>query len=123
MRLTKNFTRQEFDSKDSSPMPSDILPNIQKLANQLQALRDHLKRPITITSAYRSPAHNARVKGARNSRHLLGQAADIKVSGLTPRQVAAEIEKLIAQGDMLQGGIGIYPTFVHYDFRGQRVRF
>ena len=123
MKLTKNFSLAEFQSKCGRPMPDDVKQNIQKLANSLQVLRDHLKRPITINSAYRSPEHNAKIGGVRNSQHVLGKAADIAVNGLTTKQVATEIEKLIASGQMLQGAIGIYPTFVHYDIRKNRVRW
>jgi len=123
MKLTKNFTREEFDSKDGSTMPADVLHNIQKVANQLQALRDVLGRSITINSGYRSPAHNKRIGGVRNSQHVKGTAADIVVSGMKPKDVAKAIETLISSGDMLQGGIGVYPTFVHYDIRKTRARW
>lgn len=123
MKLTKNFLLAEFQSKCGRSMPDDVRQNIQKLANSLQVLRDHLGKPITINSAYRSPEHNAKIGGVRNSQHVLGRAADIAVQGMTTRQVAAEIEKLIASGQMLQGAIGIYPTFVHYDIRKTRVRW
>jgi len=123
MKLTKNFTREEFDSKDGSTMPADVLHNIQKVANQLQALRDVLGRSITINSGYRSPAHNKRIGGVRNSQHVKGTAGDIVVSGMKPKDVAKAIETLISSGDMLQGGIGVYPTFVHYDIRKTRARW
>ncbi len=50
-------------------------------------------------------------------------AADIKVSGMTPKEVALVIEGLIEQGKMKQGGIGIYPSWVHYDVRGTKARW
>ena len=115
MKLTKNFKMQEFDSKDGAPMPSEVLFNVQKLANQLQALRNVLNLPIRINSAYRSSSHNKKVGGASNSQHLYGRAADIVVKGKTPLEVAQIIEGMIASGDIRQGGIGIYDTFVHYD--------
>jgi uncharacterized protein YcbK (DUF882 family) len=123
MKLTKNFSRSEFDSKDGSTMPQDVLVNIQKLANQLQTLRDAIGKPITINSGYRSPSHNKRIGGVLNSQHVLGKASDIAVNGMSPKEVAKEIEKLISSGDMLQGGIGIYPTFVHYDIRKTKARW
>jgi uncharacterized protein YcbK (DUF882 family) len=123
MKLTKNFSRSEFDSKDGSTMPQDVLVNIQKLANQLQTLRDAIGKPITINSGYRSPSHNKRIGGVSNSQHVLGKASDIAVNGMSPKEVAKEIEKLISSCDMLQGGIGIYPTFVHYDIRKTKARW
>lgn len=123
MKLTKNFSRSEFDSKDGSKMPGNILPNIQKLANQLQTLRDKINKPISVNSGYRSTRHNKRVGGSPNSQHLLGKAADIKVKGIKPIELAKLIEELITDGEILQGGVGIYNTFVHYDIRGVQSRW
>jgi uncharacterized protein YcbK (DUF882 family) len=123
MKLTKNFSKKEFDSKDGSEMPLDVFVNIQKLANQLQVLRDYLGKQISINSAYRSPSHNKSVGGAKNSQHLYGKASDITVKEMTPKQVYDAIEILISNGAMLQGGLGLYNTFVHYDFRGNKSRW
>ena len=42
---------------------------------------------------------------------------------MTPKEVAKIIEGLIASGKMQQGGIGIYPNFVHYDIRNVKARW
>ena len=123
MRLTKNFITAEFNSKDGSEMPEDVLQNVQKLANNLQVLRDRLNAPIIINSGYRSPSHNKAVGGAVRSQHVLGKASDIVVLGYTPKEVAEEIERLINRGEMLQGGLKAYNTFVHYDIRKARARW
>ena len=124
MQLTKNFNSKEFDCKDGTAVPAEYMPNCQKVANNLQVLRDTLKVPIKITgSGYRTPSHNKKVKGATNSQHLTCNAADINAAGYTPFKLAAEIEKLIAAGKMEQGGIGIYKGFVHYDRRGKKARW
>lgn len=122
-KLTKNFSLQEFNSKCGRDIPNEILPNIIELAKNLQVLRDEVNKPISITSGYRSPEHNAKVKGAKNSQHIKGTAADIKVKGMTPKEVALVIEGLIESGKMKQGGIGIYRTWVHYDIRGKKARW
>ena len=123
MELTKNFSKKEFDSKDGAPMPDAILVQVTKLACNLQRLRDRVKRPISINSGYRSPAHNKAVGGVSDSQHVQGKAADIVVTGMTPKQVADVIEGLIQEGEMLQGGIGIYNTFTHYDIRRKKARW
>jgi len=122
MKLTENFYLSEFESKDGAEMPQEVLINITKLACNLQRLRDTLNRPIRINSGYRSPSHNEAI-GVKNSQHTKGKAADIVVEGLSPKRVKRAIESLILEGEMLQGGIGLYDTFVHYDIRKERARW
>jgi uncharacterized protein YcbK (DUF882 family) len=124
MKITNNFNLEEFDSKCGREMPSQVITNIIELAKNLQVLRDEVKKSIQITSGYRSPEHNAKVKGAKLSQHIKGMAADIKVAGMTPKQVAEVIERLIAEKKMKEGGIGIYKTWLHYDiyFDGKKKR-
>ena len=123
MKLTKNFSKSEFNSKDGAEMPDDVLDNVKKLAGYLQILRDHLGKSIKINSGYRSPSHNKKSKGKPKSIHLLGLAADIVVSGMTPKEVFKEVEKLQQDGKLPQGGLSAYPTFLHIDFRGKKARW
>lgn len=124
MKLTKNFSRQEFDCKDGTIVPAQFLNNVQEVANNLQALRDYLEVPVSVTgSGYRTKKHNTKVGGAKNSQHLTASAADINAQGYEPKQLAEVIELLILKGKMKQGGIGVYPNFVHYDIRGTKARW
>jgi uncharacterized protein YcbK (DUF882 family) len=123
-QLTRNFTIEEFDCKDGTPVPAQYENNVTKLAQNLQALRDHLKEPVRITgSGYRTPRHNRAVGGASNSQHLFANGADINVKSRSPRQLATIIEKLIKEGKMEEGGIGVYKGFLHYDRRGTKARW
>ena len=121
--MTKNFTKEEFDCNDGSEMPINVYHNMVKVANQLQALRDELGKPIQVNSAWRSEEYNASIGGVKNSQHIMGRAADIVIKGMTPIEVSKIIEELISKGDMLQGGLGIYSSFVHYDIRGTKARW
>lgn len=124
MKLTENFDSKEFDCKDGTQVPDQYLINLQLLAENLQVLRNHLGVSVTVTgSGYRTKTHNAKVGGAKNSQHLTASAADINATGYNPKALAAEIEKLIKLGAMTEGGIGIYPNFVHYDIRGTKARW
>lgn len=124
MKLTKNFSSKEFDCRDGTPVPKQFLKNAQEVANNLQILRDTLGVAVAITgSGYRTPSHNKKVKGATHSQHLTCSAADINAEGYTPALLAAKIELLICEGKMKQGGLGLYPNFVHYDIRGKKVRW
>lgn len=125
MKLTQNFYLSEFQCKDGSITPKEVILRLQKLSIQLQVLRDYLGRPIKINSGYRTIEYNRNIGGVKGSQHTLGNAADITIEGYTPKEVANHIEYLINKGLMLQGGIGVYNTFVHYDigFNGKRRRW
>lgn len=113
-KLSTNFKVKEFACKDGSdPIFIDT-----ELVMVLQKIRDHFGKPITITSAYRTPPHNSREGGTTYSQHLYGKAADIKISGVTPKKVADYAETLLDNG-----GIGIYNTFTHIDVRSIKSRW
>lgn len=82
--------------------------------NKLQALRELVGAPMIINSAYRSPEHNARTKGAsRNSKHLEGHAFDVSMANHDPEVFEAAA---LACGFT---GFGFYPpkkgNFIHLD--------
>jgi hypothetical protein len=123
-RLSKHFSFTEFASKDGAEPTPDVLENLRKLTRNLEVIREHFGNvPITINSGWRSPAHNAKIGGVKNSQHVKGKAADFVIKGFTPNQIAAELENLIAAKKISQGGIGVYPNFVHYDIRGKKARW
>ena len=123
-RMTKNFKQSEFDCKCGCEMPEDVLANVTKLANQLQYVRDNVAMPITINSGYRCQAHNKSVGGSENSQHLLGKAADIVINGLDPVLDTYDyLDDLILTGEILQGGLGMYKSFTHYDIRKIKARW
>ena len=122
-QISENFELREFDSPDGEPIPSDLRTNVGRLVRQLEVRRAELGAPIRVISGYRSPAYNKRINGAPRSQHMSACAADIKVKGYEPREVHRMIERLIAEGKMDDGGLGLYETFVHYDVRGRRARW
>ena len=90
-----------------------FLPTLRLVDN----LRHALGCPVRITSHYRSPAYNQAVGGAPQSQHKAFRAADVQADGATPHEVY-KILKLWRDQGRFQGGIGLYPTFVHVDTRG-----
>lgn len=123
MKLTKNFNRIEFDSKDGTPVPESLMENIGELAEQLQILRDEIGVPIHIISGYRTPRHNKAIGGAKFSQHLQAKAADCVVKSLTPAQLKKIVERLIKENKLWFGGIGLYKTFLHLDIRNKPARW
>ena len=123
MNLTTNFNLSEFRCKDGTDVPAELLPNVQKLANELQKLRDELGLPIKINSGYRTKSYNKKIGGASNSMHVQAKAADIVVTDITPTNLYKRIEKLIEEGKVNFKGVGVYDTFVHVDVRDRRSRW
>ena len=113
--LTKNFKVREFACRDGS----DVVFVSMDLVEILQKIRDHFGKPVTINSGYRTVTYNKKVDGADFSQHMYGMAADISVSGVKPRDVAAYAETLLPK----TGGIGIYDSFTHVDMRAAKSRW
>lgn len=122
-KITAHFNREEFDCHDGTKVPQQYLPDLTELCNNLEVLRKDLGKPIHITSGYRTSSWNKKQGGAPKSQHLTARAADIKVDGLTPYYIAAQIECMIDTGEMREGGLGIYDGWVHYDIRGSKARW
>ena len=112
------FRVSDFNSRDGETMPKEAKINIIRLIDNLNIIRNEIGAPIYITSGYRSDEHNKSVGGKKNSYHLIGQAADIKVSGRSPSEVHALIKRLMDSGMIELGGLKEYNNFVHYDIRG-----
>lgn len=101
MQLSKNFSLQELTKSQQGTRlginntPSDtVINNLQGLVNSiLQPLRDMLKKPISISSGYRSFELNTAIGGSRTSEHCFGYAADIEVPGIDNKQLFDIIKK------------------------------
>lgn len=94
MKLTENFTLEELTvSEIGARRGFDNTPNATETANLvrvallLEQVRALLKKPITVNSAFRSKAVNDAVGSKDTSQHRIGCAADIRVPGMTPKQV------------------------------------
>lgn len=116
-RLSMSFTVRELTT--SGGVSADVARIDPAFVAMLQRLRDHIGRPITITSGYRSWKRNARIYADRKkkptlSQHCGGRAADIKVSGMNGVEIARAA--LSALGPNI--GIGLGYTFAHVDNRG-----
>jgi hypothetical protein len=115
-RLSANFRVREFDCNGKGCCSETKIDD--QLVAYLQKIRDHFGAKVTVAAGYRCETHNAQVANAASkSRHILGMAADIKVEGVAPAEVAKYAESL---GIL---GIGLYDTqkdghFVHIDTRG-----
>lgn len=116
-RLSENFRVSELLCKGAGCCTQGQIDD--KLVEILQNIRDHFGKPVHVSSAYRCAAWNQQVGGETNSYHRYGQAADIKVEGIAPAEVAKYAESIGVLG------IGLYETqedgyFVHVDTRSAK---
>ena len=96
--LTTNFSLSEFLNKnDYGPTFKTKTPKAELVAT-LQALRDEIKMAIGIESGIRSVEHNKSVGGAASSAHLMGEAADIYVTGMKNTTLGRIIRVMYNQG-------------------------
>lgn len=99
-QLTAHFTLEELIASetasrhgiDNTPYP-EHLDNLLRLASFLEEVKALLGgKPVMVNSAYRGPAVNEKVGGSKSSQHMVGCAADIRVPGMTPREVCLAIK-------------------------------
>jgi len=101
---------QLFAAKLGSKREGELLIDPPSM-DRLQTLRNDLARPMVITSAYRSPAHNRAVGGATGSLHPQGKAFEVVLGNHNPHAFIAAART----GGFT--GIGTYPKqgFIHID--------
>lgn len=115
VKLSNNFTVSEFACKDGA----DVVIIDELLVHILQNVRDYFKRPVHITSAYRTPSHNKSVGGATYSLHIYGKAADFTVDGVAAAKVQEYLEIVLPN----TGGIGKAANYTHVDTRAVKARW
>jgi len=109
MNLSPHFTLEELVFSqtaarlgiDNTP-EAETLSNLRGLSNFLEAIRDKIKKPIYISSGYRSKDLNKKIGGSKTSAHMSGLAADIvSPSYGTPSELAEVIVALDLEFDQL----------------------
>lgn len=114
-KIGQHFKVKEFACKDGSQVVfvDDYLVFI------LDILRNQIEKPIYINSGYRTPEWNAKCEGAKYSYHMRGMAADIRVNGMSAKQLANKLNAIIPE----ECGIIVYKSWVHVDVRtGKKYR-
>lgn len=113
-KIAKYFKVKEFACKDGS----QVVFIDDHLLTILDILRNKLGKPIIITSGYRTPEWNAKCKGAKYSYHMRGMAADIRVDGMSAKELANKLNEIVPD----ECGIIVYNSWVHFDVRTSKYR-
>jgi hypothetical protein len=113
-----NFTKAEFACKCGQyhapycdGYPHEIQPLLVRIA---QRARDHFGKPIDIVSGLRCDQHNADSGGVWNSQHKYGEAADIRVRGVSQKTV---LDWFLTQPDVRYAYAIDGSENVHYDIQ------
>lgn len=115
---SEHLSWKELACKDGTPYPDKykLDGRATKIALVFEDIRSIYGLPITVLSAYRTPEHNRKIGGAKNSQHLEGRALDLRPpKGISIDQFYKDIKFKV--DDFGIRGIGRYQTFVHVDIR------
>ena len=115
---SEHLSWKELACKDGTPYPEKFKLDgrVSTLALVFENIRSIWGKSILIHSAYRSPEHNRKIGGARNSQHVEGRALDLAPpKGVTISEFYDAIK--LRANEFGIHGIGRYPTFVHVDIR------
>lgn len=123
MNLTKDFTLEEMlrseaatrhGFKEQYTPNEEIKANLQALCeNILQPLREKMGVKVSVTSGYRCKRVNNAIGGSATSQHVLGQAADINVKGVSTMELCRKIKEFGLPFDQL---IEEFGQWVHVSF-------
>jgi uncharacterized protein YcbK (DUF882 family) len=120
-QITKNFNISEFFSKsvgvDSHPFDATLISVAQKIRDKYGV--------TVVNSTYRTKAHNMSVGGSPVSRHLDGNACDLKIQHYD--KFLKDLQQFGMNIDVFEGRITecvVYDTFVHIatSNKGQKVK-
>ncbi|CDG82528.1 YcbK family protein [Janthinobacterium agaricidamnosum] len=96
---------RDVNGKETAKIDPKLLETLW--GTQAFVARYGIDEPLEILSGYRTPASNAKLReagipAARQSLHMVGKAADIRVSSLTPDVLGGLVRSF------RQGGVGFY---------------
>lgn len=105
------FTPEEFRCKCGGRYCSGYPAQMQeKTLRVADAVREHFGLPVQVVSGLRCGEWNRIQGGVENSQHLYGEAADIRISGVTARQLLAFLKT-----QPIRYAYAINETNVHFD--------
>ena len=87
-----------------------------KLVRMLKQVERHFGKQMIVTSGYRSPAYNKKVRGAEKSQHMYCAAVDVQLPGVSKWELAKYVRAMPGRG-----GVGTYcHASIHIDIGPER---
>lgn len=121
MKLSKHFSLDEAIFSETAArvgltnIPSqEVQLNMMKAAQFLEQFREHINKPINITSWYRSQELNELIPGSsKTSAHVTGLAIDCNVLGISPCMLCKLASEFFKEYDQI---IHEYGRWMHISF-------
>jgi len=123
--ISRDFCCEEFEQspkaeelKIDNSIPSEKVRFAIRLLvlNLLQPLRDKILRPVVISSGYRSSKLNKALRGAKESQHMKGEAADIKCQNALDVLFLAQV---VYRHSLPFDQMILHGSFIHLSFRAR----
>lgn len=89
----------------------------QELIDALNRIREELGQPVVVTSGFRCKRHNTAIGGAVNSRHMSGDAADIRPASGSADDLELLWKVCEREAAIVGLGDGRRKGFIHVDCR------
>ena len=129
IQLSPHFSLDEMTRTkiDLPNQPGDReLSNLQLLCVKvLEPLRLKIRRPIHVSSGFRSVDVNRAVGGVSSSHHVLGCAADIQVEGMSPDDVVAALRSIpgVRWTQLIREPSWVHVSYLPSDLKSETLRF
>lgn len=127
-QLSPHFTLAELTVSQtaarkgiSNVPPAEAVAALKLLCEKvLEPLRAHYGRPVVVSSGYRAPRVNVAVGGSASSQHCFGEAADLRVPGVSNLEVCRWLQANLAYDQLIYefGESG----WVHVSYSRHRLR-
>ena len=136
-RIVGKFRIKDFLSKDKNYtkdyqyllINKKLLYKLLELQNILEE-KGYDKYAFIIKRGHRTPNYNNEIGGASRSKHIKGEALDLKIKDIDKNGYYSDLDKSIVLKIVEKvigndGGIGKYPgsRIIHIDVRGTRARW
>lgn len=121
MTLSEHFTLTEMTvSQEAARSGLKNAPDALQIEslrhlckNVLEPLRVRVKRPVVVSSGFRSATINRRIGGSARSQHCRGEAADFTIPGMSVGDVVALIRAMKLPFDQLIDEFGAWVHVSH----------
>ena len=124
--MTEHFTLNEFLRSDTATRykidntpNKEQLENIEFVAEQLEIIRSYYKKPMIITSGFRTKELNTLLKGSKTSQHMQGLAVDINLKSKEENKIFFNLVNKLIQ----EKKIKVYQLIDEYNYKWVHIGF